>query len=162
MSDRQAKESLVKGTTMPVQPIHWSPFTGHPSFVVEQLTGSEEPLQGLDDRLAQRKGEPEERDAIVQAGVWHACPSIRNVDEPIADVQGPLGCENPRTAGSAPDHKIELPRLLRHAATEICPNRTSATFDIGSQLIEAGEGVLQFWRGADSISRLRFGGLERQ
>ena len=119
-------------------------------------------MQGLDDRLAQRKDEPEERDAIVQTGVWRACPSIRNVDEPIAYVQGPLGCENPRTAGPAPDHKIELPRLLRHAATEISPYRTSATFDIGSQLIEADEGVLQFRRSADSIGRCRLGGPEGQ
>jgi hypothetical protein len=53
------------------------------------------------------------------------------MDEPIAYVQGPWGREKPCTPGPAQDDKVELPRLLRHAATEICPYRTTATFNVG-------------------------------
>lgn len=58
-----------------------------------------------------------------------------------AYVQGSLGREKPCTTDPAQDDKVELPWLLRHAATEICLYRTSATFNVGAYPIEVDEGV---------------------
>ena len=120
------------------------------------------PTSFFNSRLVEGIGKSDKREAEVKAGIRRMCSTIGNVNESITYVQCPLRCQNPCGFGPAPDNNVELPRLFRHLATEICPYRTSATFDLGMQPIEADESILQFRRDPDSLAGQWFVCLESQ